>query len=474
MTDISKIEERLNKCLHDEIMPVSHELHVGWPNLPTQLAKQAQVLFLGNHSSGKSSFINHLLGEDLQDTGMAPTDDGFTMIVNGATHDTIDGHAAVSNPSFTVGHLRNLGPAFLSRFKVKTCPSSFLNETRLVDSPGMIDHQVDDHGRGYHFKSAVRSFAESSDLILLFFDPDKPGTTGETMDIYTETLSGLEHKMVILLHKVDQMENLSDFARSYGTLCWNLSRQASTKDMPKIYMTFIPEKVSNFRKNDDSALDLSDFEHSLEAVKDEISQAPVRRIDNLLTELDRRARWLTMVLRIVKLTQTRRFKITGITWSTVVFILLLGGILVYAEKGSLLHTASISLGALLLATTAYVTGNYSIKLDKMRYQSEEELDQLFKKAYQTEFQIGHRADIENLWSGIKPTLKLIFKTPGIDGLPSSNWINRHLSQITKLIQSEIPNLRETTIQLRQAQETAYSEEKDHSEGAQNETKNLQG
>ena len=459
MTNILKIEERLNKCLHERIMPVSRGLHVGWPNLPTQLAKQAQVLFLGNHSSGKSSFINHLLGENLQDTGMAPTDDGFTMIIGGSVRDTIDGHAAVSNPSLTVGHLRNLGPAFLSRFKVKTSQASFLDKTRVVDSPGMIDHQSEDHGRGYHFKSAVRSFAESSDLILLFFDPDKPGTTGETMDLYTETLSGLEHKMVILLHKVDQMENLSDFARSYGTLCWNLSRQSSTKDMPKIFTTFIPEKVSNFRKQDPAALDLSDFEHSLDSVKEEISQAPIRRIDNLLTELDRRARWLVMLLKIVKLTQARRFNTIAITWSTVLFILILGGIFVAVGKGSLLFSASVSLGALLLATAAYSAGNYSLKLGNLRCQSETELDQLFKKAYQTEFQIGHRADIENLWRGIKPTLKLIYKTPGIDGLPSSGWIKRNISQLTKLIQSEIPNLRETTLQLRQIQETSETEEK---------------
>ena len=36
------------------------------------------VLLLGNHSSGKSSTINHLLGRDIQRTGVAPTDDCFT------------------------------------------------------------------------------------------------------------------------------------------------------------------------------------------------------------------------------------------------------------------------------------------------------------------------------------------------------------------------------------------------------------
>ena len=37
------------------------------------------VFLLGNHSSGKSTFINHVLGRTVQETGVAPTDDGFTV-----------------------------------------------------------------------------------------------------------------------------------------------------------------------------------------------------------------------------------------------------------------------------------------------------------------------------------------------------------------------------------------------------------
>ena len=43
------------------------------------------VLLLGNHSSGKSSFINHLIGQKVQRTGAAPCDDGFTVIMDTAT-----------------------------------------------------------------------------------------------------------------------------------------------------------------------------------------------------------------------------------------------------------------------------------------------------------------------------------------------------------------------------------------------------
>jgi len=56
----------------------------------------------------------------------------------------------------------------------------------IVDSPGMIDSPVSsthDGGqkrnssmdRGYNFEEVVKWYAERADVILLFFDPDKPG-----------------------------------------------------------------------------------------------------------------------------------------------------------------------------------------------------------------------------------------------------------------------------------------------------------
>ncbi len=40
-------------------------------------------LLVGNHSSGKSSFINYILKRDIQKAGVAPTDDTFTVITPG-------------------------------------------------------------------------------------------------------------------------------------------------------------------------------------------------------------------------------------------------------------------------------------------------------------------------------------------------------------------------------------------------------
>jgi hypothetical protein len=67
--------------------------------------------------------------------------------------------------------------------------------------------------RGYDFEGVVRWLAERADVILLFFDPDKPGTTGETLSILTNSLPGMDHKLYIILNKVSSCSVFQYFER---------------------------------------------------------------------------------------------------------------------------------------------------------------------------------------------------------------------------------------------------------------------
>ena len=61
------------------------------------------IFLLGNHSSGKSSFINFVMGRDIQQCGVAPTDDKFTVICSGPSNITKDGHSLIGmNFNFNV------------------------------------------------------------------------------------------------------------------------------------------------------------------------------------------------------------------------------------------------------------------------------------------------------------------------------------------------------------------------------------
>lgn len=80
--------------------------------------------------------------------------------------------------------------------------SRSLYDRSLPDDSTTGPRRGSDTSRGYDFEGVVRWFAERADVILLFFDPDKPGTTGETLSILTNSLPGMDHKLYIVLNKV--------------------------------------------------------------------------------------------------------------------------------------------------------------------------------------------------------------------------------------------------------------------------------
>lgn len=169
------------------------------------------VFLLGNHSSGKSSFINYVLGRNVQTAGVAPTDDAFTIIAPGPSDIDQDGPALIGDPDMGFSGLRHFGPDLIHHTQLKIRSGIAAQDLMLVDSPGMIDSPVTSQttqrvageamgtlrgsrqrhmDRGYDFQGVCKWFADRADVILLFFDPDKPGTTGETLSILTESLAG--------------------------------------------------------------------------------------------------------------------------------------------------------------------------------------------------------------------------------------------------------------------------------------------
>ena len=145
------------------------------------------VFLLGNHSSGKSSFVNYLLNRRVQTAGVAPTDDSFTIIAPGPRDVDRDGPAFIGDPDMGFSGLKSFGPTLIHHTQLKVRCDTAVDDFMIVDSPGMIDSPVSSThqggrgtqnnamDRGYNFEEVVKWYAERADVILLFFDPDKPG-----------------------------------------------------------------------------------------------------------------------------------------------------------------------------------------------------------------------------------------------------------------------------------------------------------
>ncbi|MBQ3343329.1 MAG: dynamin family protein [Kiritimatiellae bacterium] len=238
------------------------------------------MIFLGNHSSGKSSLINWVLGgSPVQDVGLAPTDDGFTVIAYGENEEDICGPGALARLPAEFADLRLFGDNFLQRLRVKVRNRELLKNVTLIDTPGMIDSAEQTVDRAYNFEGVVRTLAELCDMVFFLLDPDKPGTTGETVNVFAKCLAGVEFKLRVLLNKCDAFSSMYDFARTYGTVCWNLARVLHTKDLPKIWTIYSGEA-----REGGNGLDLADFNRHRDEFLSVFRNAAARRRDNVFSQ----------------------------------------------------------------------------------------------------------------------------------------------------------------------------------------------
>jgi hypothetical protein len=429
------VQQRLVDIRNNQLEPLAKRLQIEL-SPRSSLTAPPMVLMLGNHSSGKSSMINHLLGRNIQRTGVAPTDDGFTFLLHGEAERNIDGQTLTTTPDLPFGELPRFGPGLVQHCYGRFLDVSLLQHVRLIDSPGMIDAAGAKADRPYDFLKVVRWMAERCDLVLLFFDPEKPGTTGETLHVLTEALHGVDHKLHIVMNKMDLFEGLRDFARTYGALCWNLSRSLPTKDMPHIYTTVIPELARN-----NSDMPLETFAAALLELEQYINELPQRRIDTAISTVMEEAQHLSMRTRIVQFIRRRvRYVRNRVALAGLAIALCLGalGSVWYQQQQDWSHwLGAYVLAIVILAVTAWLqrlVGNW------VRRSHTDNLDRCFQIVYHK--QLEHSAlaeDLRHLWSSHKPSLIRSFRAVGLDGiqLPRRGQI-KALDQLT---QDELPKLR---------------------------------
>lgn len=374
------------------------------------------VLFLGNHSSGKSSFINQLLGGGaVQDVGIAPTDDAFTFIVYGEEEREVVGPAAIEMLPAELASLSDFGPELVQRVRVKVRRREVLKEVVLIDSPGMIDAAEKSISRGYDFFGTIKFLAEISDLVLMMFDPDKPGTTGEAVKAMTGPLTGIFFKLRLIFNKCDRFVCMYDYARAYGALCWNLAHALQIKDIPKIYNCYLP----GCSRDDGASIDLRDFDVQREEIFGEIRSANARRADNIQVAVNKDLTCLEMHMRMalrVRRALARRDWAGRAVLVGVVALLLASGAIFANFYGISLQDAqgwrnmvlfglqSLGIVALSGLVGFALSGILGYGLKRFLEQQVEGLDASFAAEYNRELSLGTRDDLRQYWELTRPVL----------------------------------------------------------------------
>jgi len=194
------------------------------------------VLLLGQYSTGKTTFVRHLLGRAYPGAhvGPEPTTDRFVVVRGGLEERRTPGHTLAVQPDQPYQALNHFGAAFLSRFEGTTCPAPLLDSVTLVDTPGVLSGEKQRVERQYDFVGAVEWFASRADMVLLLFDPFKLDVSDE-LKACVHALRGHEEKVRVVLNKADMVDQ-QELMRVYGALMWSLSKVFRSPETCKVYI----------------------------------------------------------------------------------------------------------------------------------------------------------------------------------------------------------------------------------------------
>ena len=177
-----------------------------------QISWWPMIAILGTYSSGKSTFINHYVGKQLQLTGNQAVDDRYTVICYSADNDirVLPGLALDADPRFPFYRLSQSiediasgeGRKIDAYLQLKTCASDAVRGKIVIDSPGF-----DADAQRTSTLRITNHIIDLSDLVLVFFDARHPevGTMRDTLEHLVEgTISRPDSsKFLYVLNQID-------------------------------------------------------------------------------------------------------------------------------------------------------------------------------------------------------------------------------------------------------------------------------
>jgi GTPase SAR1 family protein len=180
-----------------------------------RLARPLTIAIMGEFSSGKSTFVNALLGEDVAPTGALPTTSTINVFRQGpgggARIHYRDGKISTVEREQVHAFLQGLDATEASRIRYVEIErtGARLGDAAVVDTPGL--NALD----AFHERVA-REFIEEADAVVWIFSATRSGAASE-VSMLSELREG-GRQVLGILNKVDTLEGeeqkeLSDYLR---------------------------------------------------------------------------------------------------------------------------------------------------------------------------------------------------------------------------------------------------------------------
>lgn len=207
--------------------------------------KKITVLLIGNHSAGKSSFINWYVEEHVQRTGVAIETQGFTFVTSGRKRESLTGNATLHlYPHFEP--LRQIeGVTDYLATEISTSKQKKFSLVTFVDTPGLVDG---DMKYPFDVNKAILWLGDLADLIFVFFDPIGQALCKRTLNLVEELSKKHADRMKFYLSKADEAGMESDRQRVMMQIVQELCKRPNLNrtgfDMPTIYIPTMNQKGS--------------------------------------------------------------------------------------------------------------------------------------------------------------------------------------------------------------------------------------
>ncbi|GKV17736.1 hypothetical protein SLEP1_g28199 [Rubroshorea leprosula] len=246
------------------------------------------VMLLGQYSTGKTTFIKHLLKRTYPGAhiGPEPTTDRFVVVMSGPDERSIPGNTVAVQADMPFNGLTTFGTAFLSKFECSQMPHPLLEHVTFVDTPGVLSGEKQRTQRAYDFTGVTSWFAAKCDLILLLFDPHKLDVSDEFKRVIY-SLRGHDDKIRVVLNKSDQIDT-QQLMRVYGALMWSLGKVLNTPEVVRVYIGSFNDKPVNDNATGPIGKEL--FEKEQEDLLSDLKDIPKKACDCRINEFVKRAR----------------------------------------------------------------------------------------------------------------------------------------------------------------------------------------
>lgn len=251
--------------------------------------KRVSCMIIGNHSAGKSSFLNWYIGETIQKTGVAIETRGFSFLTSGRKREELKGDATLAyfDHLSEISQFEGINANLFT--EVSTSKEKNFSCVDFIDSPGLVDGDMQ---YPFDVASCIVWMADYVDIILCFFDPIGQALCKRTVDVIKRLNVNHAEKMQYYMSKADQVETELDRQRVLIQITQNLHphiKNSHAFNLPTIFLPNesnqnlgIPNALEEVCEDIDKAIRMT-VQKNLTALKEDCDRL-IARMDERIAE----------------------------------------------------------------------------------------------------------------------------------------------------------------------------------------------